>query len=212
MNRHFIFDFETIGQDVFEIPILDCSYMVFDWDRFISKPYTLEELVILAKQDKLDILHQIKEYNAKYTKRDIDWWLSQDEFVKNVLKPSPWDVTVEEFIQNMSMYLRDVGEISHWWSRSNTFDPLILQRFSKLVHRQDEIFKYLKYWSVRDTRTWIDAKLGFQGKNNGFVPIADEEYWNKTFIKHDSRYDIAADILRLQTIERLEQGLDQPQR
>jgi hypothetical protein len=67
------------------------------------------------------------------------------------------------------------------------------------------------FWPVRDTRTWIDAKLNFP-KQNGFVPLSDEEYWNKTFVKHDSRYDIAADILRLQTIARLENDMEQPKR
>ena len=54
MNNHLIFDFETLGQDVFEIPVLDCSYMIFDWDRFTSdNPYTLNELVSLAQKDKV---------------------------------------------------------------------------------------------------------------------------------------------------------------
>jgi hypothetical protein len=38
--------------------------------------------------------------------------------------------------------------------------------------------------------------------------VSDEQYWNKTFIKHDSRFDIAADILRLQAISRAENDLE----
>ena len=212
MNTHLILDFETLGQDVFEIPILDCSYVVFDWDRFTSdNPYTLEELVGLAQKDKLEMAHQVRDHGARYTQRDLDWWLSQSEDAKKVLKPSPADIRVEVFINNFITYLSNAGKINYWWSRSNTFDPVILSRWAKLLGRRAEVEELLKYWIVRDTRTWIDAKLNFP-KQNGFCPLADEEYWNKTFVKHDSRYDIAADILRLQTIARLENDMEQPKR
>lgn len=212
MNQHFIYDFETLGQDVFEIPMLDCSYVVFDWDRFTSEhPYTLEELVSIARRDKLEMTHQVREHGAKYVQRDLDWWLSQGDSAKKVLKPSPADVRVEVFINNFIDYLKGVGKISYWWSRSNTFDPIILLRWAKVVGRQAEIEELLKFWLVRDTRTWIDAKLNFP-KKNGFCPLSDETYWENTFVKHDSRYDIAADILRLQTIARIENDMEQPKR
>lgn len=212
MNTHLILDFETLGQDVFEIPILDCSYVTFDWDRFTSdNPYTLEELVGLAQKDKLEMAHQVRDHGARYTQRDLDWWLSQSEDAKKVLKPSPADIQVEAFINNFITYLSNAGKINYWWSRSNTFDPVILSRWAKLLGRRAEVEELLKFWLVRDTRTWIDAKLNFP-KQNGFCPLADEEYWNKTFVKHDSRYDIAADILRLQTIARLENDMEQPKR
>lgn len=212
MNQHFIMDFETLGQDVFEIPMLDCSYMTFDWDRFTSdNPYTLSELVGLAQKDKLQLAHQVKDHGARYVQRDLDWWLSQSEDAKKVLKPSTNDIRVEDFINNFITYLKAAGKINYWWSRSNTFDPVILSRWAKVVGRRAEVDQLLKFWSVRDTRTWIDAKLGFP-KENGFTPITDQEYWDKTFVKHDSRYDIAADILRLQTLARLENDMEQPNR
>ncbi len=212
MNQHFIMDFETLGQDVFEIPMLDCAYVAFDWDRFTSdNPYSLEEIVGLARKDKLEMTHQVREHGAKYVQRDLDWWLSQSEEAKKTLKPSKSDVRVEVFIDNIINYMSGVGKINYWWSRANTFDPIILQRWAKIVGRKDEIEELLKFWTVRDTRTWIDAKLNFP-KKNGFIPLADEEYWNKTFVHHDSRFDIAADILRLQTIARLENDMEQPAR
>lgn len=212
MNQHFIYDFETLGQDVFQIPMLDCSYVAFDWDRFTSdNPYTLEELVSLSRKDKLQMAHQVTEHGAKYTQRDLDWWLSQSDDAKKVLKPSAQDVRVEVFIGNFIDYLKEVGKINYWWTRSNSFDPIILQRWATIVGRQEEIGNLLKFWLVRDTRTFIDAKLDFP-EQNGFIPLADKEYWDKTFVKHDSRFDIAADILRLQTITRLENDMEQPTR
>jgi len=204
---HFILDFETMGQDVFQIPILDCSYMVFDWDRFITdKPYSLIELVENAKHDKVDVKEQCAVHHAKFTKRDLEWWESQGDEAKKVLKPSKDDVSVDIFIDRFISYIEN-KTIGYWWSRANTFDPLILQRWATIVGKFDTITQHLSPWLVRDTRTFIDAKFNFP-KVNGFVPVSDEQYWNKTFIKHDSRFDIAADILRLQAICRAENDLE----
>ena len=64
------------------------------------------------------------------------------------------------------------------------------------------------FWRVRDTRTFIDAKFNFSTKN-GFVPVADTEYWEAAFEEHNSIHDISADIMRLQAIHRAENGLEQ---
>jgi hypothetical protein len=66
----------------------------------------------------------------------------------------------------------------------------------------------LKFWKIRDTRTFIDAKLDFP-KENGFVPIKDEALWKKHFKLHNSSWDILADVLRLQAIVRAENDLEQ---
>lgn len=204
---HFILDFETMGQDVFQIPILDCSYMVFDWDRFTTdKPYSLVELVENAKRDKVNVKEQCEVYGAKFTKRDLEWWMSQGNEAKKVLNPSKDDVSVGIFIDRFISYIEN-KTIGYWWTRANTFDPLILQRWATIVGKFDIITQHLSPWLVRDTRTFIDAKFNFP-KVNGFVPVSDEQYWNKTFIKHDSRFDIAADILRLQAICRAENDLE----
>lgn len=204
---HFILDFETMGQDVFQIPILDCSYMVFDWDRFTTdKPYSLVELVENAKYDKVDVKEQCAVHHAKFTKRDLEWWESQGDEAKKVLKPSKDDVSVHIFIDRFISYIEN-KTIGYWWSRANTFDPLVLQRWATIVGKFDTITQHLSPWLVRDTRTFIDAKFNFP-KVNGFVPVSDEQYWNKTFVKHDSRFDIAADILRLQAISRAENDLE----
>jgi hypothetical protein len=71
--------------------------------------------------------------------------------------------------------------------------------------------EYLRWWRVRDTRTWIDAKFNFSQKN-GFIPVADTDYWAKYFVAHDSTHDVAADILRLQAIHRAEHDLEQVNR
>ena len=71
--------------------------------------------------------------------------------------------------------------------------------------------EYLKFWKVRDVRTFIDAKFDFSTRS-GFVPLADEKYWNEAFVAHDSTHDVAADVLRLQAIYRAENDLEQTRR
>jgi hypothetical protein len=79
------------------------------------------------------------------------------------------------------------------------------------VHKDKFLNEYIPFWRVRDTRTYIDASFDFSTKN-GFVPIADEEYWNNNFKAHDSVHDVAADILRLQTIHRAQHDMEQVER
>ena len=61
---------------------------------------------------------------------------------------------------------------------------------------------------VRDMRTYIDAKFNFDTEN-GFCPIADQQKWDRAFKKHDSSWDVLADVLRLQAIARAENDMEQ---
>jgi hypothetical protein len=102
-------------------------------------------------------------------------------------------------------------KLRRWWSRSNTFDHVIILRLAEYAGRRAEVESALEFWRVRDTRTFIDAKLDFP-KINGFIPVKDESYWAKAFVQHSSKHDIAADVLRMQTITRLEHDLEQTER
>lgn len=198
-NLHFILDYETLGQDVFTIPVVNCSYYVFDWDRFTSdNPYTFEELIALIRFDKFNVLEQL---NAGYKigPGSMDWWREQGEEAMKQIIPSERDIPVAEFVKNIYNYLRET-KISYWWSRSNTFDPILLHRNFKDFSSREALDFVLPYWLVRDTRTYIDAQFQFKLKKNGFMPLDAEE--EKLFIKHNSIHDLAVDILRLQKIER----------
>lgn len=201
-TRHFILDFETIGQDVFEIPVVNCSYYTFDWDRFTSNnPYTFEELISEICFAKLNVQRQVEEDGCRFKKEDLNWWLEQGDEARKQIKPSGDDISVQEFLRELYGYLDGI-RLFRWWSRSNTFDPILLQRqFRDHWHRQkmDEI---LPYWLVRDVRTYIDTQFQFKNKKNGFCPYDNEDEWNKVFVAHNSVHDVAADILRMQKIER----------
>ncbi len=210
MKQDFIIDFETIGQNAMKCPIVDAAYVVFDWDRFNSDPYSFLELTSLVKTDKFDVKDQVNN-GCSFGKDDLAWWQRQSSEAKANLKPSENDLTIEEFSVNIFKYLREVGKVEYWWSRGNTFDPVLLERVMNKLDQHLLMNEYLRWWRIRDIRTWIDAKFDFSTKN-GFVPIADVEYWENTFIGHDSTHDVAADVLRLQAIHRAENELEQVER
>ena len=210
MRKDFILDFETIGSDAKTIPVINCAYTTFAWDRFESdNPYSFQELIATMQTSKLDIKHQMTEHGCKYTKEDLQWWLDKPAELKACLKPSADDLKPEQFISKLLDYLLNSGKISYWWSRSNTFDPILLDRMAEIAGAKTQLSAYLPYWKVRDTRTFIDAKFNFPG-NNAVCPFSDEEKWNLTFNAHDATHDVAADIMRLQAITRAELDMELP--
>jgi hypothetical protein len=210
-NYHFIFDYETFGQDMQKCAVIDCSYMVFDWDRFISQdPYTFEELQQLVQRDKFDVEDQVKRLGYKVEKSSLKWWMEQDGRARSLIKPSDSDIKIETHLDNLVSYLSNFSSIKYWWSRSNTFDPIILWRLIENYSAKQHITDRLAFWKIRDTRTFIDAKTNFNLKNNSFTPMVDEERWERIFEKHNSSHDIIADILRMQMMIRLDNDLPQP--
>lgn len=208
MRTDFILDFETIGQCARKAPGIECSYTTFVWDRFLDEPYSFQELLGIIQKAKLDLQDQMKNYDFEYQKSDLDWWLQQAPEVRKLLKPRQDDLKIPQFIEQMIGYLRRSEKIDYWWSRSNGFDPVILDHMSMAVGKDKFLNEYIPYWRIRDTRTFIDAKFNFTTKN-GFVPVADTEQWEKVFSAHDSRHDVAADILRMQAIHRAENDMEQ---
>lgn len=212
VKTHFIMDCETLGQDVFTLPVLDFSYLKFDWERFSSdKPYTFDELLFMADRTKFKVTEQF-HLGYKPNKETKDWWLSQGEEAKKVLLPSDEDVTISKFMDNILEYLGD-SKIHYWWSRANTFDPIILQRLAKDAgyNYSERLSNKLKFWLVRDTRTFIDSYTDFNSQKVSFMPLKDENIWKQKFVHHSSKHDIVGDVLRLQTLIRVNKGLDLPE-
>jgi len=192
-------------------PIVDMAYATFEWDRFLSDPYSFDELTQMVYTAKADISDQISNYGCKYTKKDIEWWQALPKEARDKLKRSDQDLTLVQFCDTILSYLREVKNVDYWWSRGNNFDPVILDRVMRLTGNEHMFKEYLKFYKARDVRTHIDAKFNYTTRS-GFVPVADEEYWKTAFVAHDSTHDVAADILRLQAIYRAENDLEQVER
>ena len=207
MSKHLVIDFETMGKDAQKCAVIDCSVMIFDMDKMLSSnPYGLDSIG-LTRKFKLSVTDQVKNYGWEVDRSTLAFWEEQDADVRSNISPKKSDLTVKEFVKQFHEFLIESPKIDYWWSRSNTFDPIILSRIfdaeGKILHLEE----YLKYWRVRDTRTYIDAKLNFP-KINGFPPLTNEEKWDIVFKKHDSSWDVLADVLRFQQIHRAENDLD----
>jgi hypothetical protein len=210
-KTNFIFDMETIGANVLVCPVVDMAYTTFVWQRFLDEPYTFQELVDSVQTVKLSIMDQMKNYNCSFKKEDITWWENLPKHARDKIKASESDLTAVDFCDTIVAYLKEQKKLDYWWSRGNSFDPVILDRLMKATGNDLAYSQYLQYWKVRDVRTYIDAKFNFSTKS-GFVPLADEKYWEETFVAHDSSHDVAADVLRLQAIFRAEHDLEQTTR
>jgi hypothetical protein len=210
-RKDFIFDLETIGANVFVCPVVDVAYTIFEWDRFIEDPYTFEEVAATVQTQKADVSDQMTNYGCSFNKADVAWWESLPKLARDKLNRTSNDLTAVEFCDTILTYLREERNVDYWWSRGNTFDPVILNRLMLATDRVDTFNQYLKFYKARDVRSHIDAKFNYTTRN-GFVPVADEEYWKTAFIAHDSSHDVAADVMRLQTIHRAEHDLEQTAR
>lgn len=202
MTPHLILDFETLSQDASKCVVLDCSYVIFDWDRFTTNPYSMEELVDNAQRYKFDVEDQVENHGWKISKSTLQFWNDQGVEARKVLNPSTDDISVELFINEFEAFLES-NKPKYWWSRSNTFDPIIIFRMIDHFGKTEKFRKLLPFWMVRDTRSFIDGASMF-GVKNDFIPIKDES----KFVKHSSRHDIAMDILRLQTLTRFTNGME----
>lgn len=208
MRKDFIFDMETLGARVLSCPVVDMAYTTFEWDRFLTNPYSFEEAASSVKTVKLSVEDQVNNYGCKFTQQDVYWWEKLPKEARDKLKRTSNDLTVVEFCDTILEYLRKENNIDYWWSRGNTFDPVILGRLMDETNNEYMLKEYLKFYKVRDVRTHIDAKFNYTTKN-GFVPVKNEELWYKYFVAHDSSHDVAADVLRLQAIHRAEHDYDQ---
>ena len=209
MRNDLIIDFETMGQDAQKCAVIDLSAMVFNWDKFTSDdPYNLSD-VFKVKKFKLNVAEQVKNYNWEIDPSTLDFWSQQDTEVRKNIAPKSTDLSVADFVKQFTDFLNDSPKIDYWWSRSNSFDPVILLRLFKSQNKLPHMESHLQHWKVRDTRTYIDAKFDFGLKKNGFIPCANEDKWESVFKAHDSAWDILADVLRLQSIARAENDMEQ---
>jgi hypothetical protein len=209
--KNLIIDFQTFGFDARTCPAISCSLFVFDWKRFGDKPYSFQEIVDGSKSFKLSVQEQVGKYGYILEQESIDWWGERLPSIKKSIKPSITDLSVEDFVQNLLEYTDSAPKFVYWWTRNNTFDPIVLYGLGYNAKRDAEMKNAFKPWRVRDMGTHIDAKFNFSSDTN-FIPVEDSEYWAETYVQYNSSHDIAADVLRLQAIFRAENDLEMVKR
>lgn len=209
--KHFVIDFETMGTKSHDCAVIDCSFFAFDTEKMLStSPYTTRNIVDMIKV-KMSVKEQVDKYGFKVYKDTLEFWQRQSPEVQKLIHPKSDDATLEQYASKLFSYLNSTGKINYWWSRSSSFDPLIIWRLMDVVDLGLSFNEHLPHYKHRDIRTFIDAKLDFP-KKNAFCPIEDETFWGKVFQEHNSAWDILADGLRMQAILRAEADLDQIKR
>lgn len=205
--NHLAIDFETWGKKANSAAIIDCSAMVFTFEKMISdQPYTTADINLVTKF-KLSAQDQ-KQFGYIIEPGGVEFWRNQPVEIRQLVAPKSTDITLREFKFQFLKFLESYGKIDYWWSRSNTFDPIILWRIFESLNSSELLDEYLRFWRVRDFRTFIDAKFNFTTQN-GFCPISDDKYWAQVFQEHNSSWDVLADVLRVQAIVRAEHDLKQ---
>jgi len=206
--KHTFLDCETFGQPTDNCAVIDFSFFTINTERFVSdNPYTTADIKNV-KKFKLSVKDQVDNYGWIVYKDTIEFWQSLPAEARKNIVPKSDDLSVINFVDGLLEYMNKQGKVDYWWSRSNTFDPVILSRIFDAVDKHQHFKQYFPHWKVRDIRTYIDAKLDFP-KKNGFVPLKDEAKWSKVFVEHDSAWDVLADVLRMQTIARAENDMEQ---
>lgn len=207
--QHVIFDCETMSADAREAAVIDFSVFIFTEEKMLSdKPYSLDDHKNVRKF-KLSLKNQVSQYKYKVSESTKQFWLEQSKEAQAHIKPLSDDLLLQDFSRELLLYLSTNCKsyrFDRWWTRSNTFDPVILQRIMDDTGGTQAFDKLCPHWLLRDTRSYIDGALSFP-KENGFCPIEDEELWKRTFVLHDSAWDCLADALRIQAILRSQRGL-----
>lgn len=197
-----------MSADASSCAVIDFSVFLFTDKVMLSEvPYGLNS-IDKVKKFKLSVKEQVKSYKYGVSDDTRQFWSKQPAAAKALIQPKPDDLTLEQFGAQFFEYLetREETKLSYWWSRSNTFDPIILSRILTDLGLIEKFNRIAPHWKLRDTRSFIDGALGFP-KKNGFVPMEDEAKWKENFVEHDSAWDVLADVLRIQGIIRSQKGL-----
>jgi hypothetical protein len=187
MSEELIYDIETLGQDARNAPILSMAYLTFDSDRFVSNPYTFQELVEECTYVKFNVKDQVEGVLQRRPEPEtLEWWKTVPEEVrKRELTPSDKDVNISEFVTNLSGH-----NAEKVWTRGNGFDPVFLDYVTRDLNMEAPY----PWWLIRDTRSYLEGLLiGTELKNN-YIPKGIEG-----FEAHDPKHDISMDVMRMQT-------------
>lgn len=185
-----IYDYETLGKDPQNLPILSVAIMQFNMDRFVSDPYSYETLVNTAAEYKFAVAPQVEKLHRKIDMDTVNWWQGQDADIRDrYFKPSELDISVEMLYNIINEGCKGSEFV---FTRGNTFDPIITESFMTALGKP----RPYDWWRDRDTRSYIEGLSFGSGLKNSYIP----EGLEAKFKAHDARHDIAMDVMRIQTL------------
>ncbi|ASD51977.1 exonuclease [Pseudomonas phage PspYZU05] len=209
--KDFIIDYETVD-NIPSAKAVDLSVIVFNSDLSVLE--TFEELVNSGKKIKFDLKSQVTRTKSNST---VKWWKTQPPEVREALKPTPNDVTIEQALEELSAFLKDNGvdrKVTHGFCRGMSFDfPILVSmlhdvELAKGTLQEDidtSVIEPCWFWNQRDVRTAIESMLLTRDLTMTPLPKGTLD----GFIAHNSIHDCAKDILMLKYAYRYAVGLDE---
>jgi hypothetical protein len=191
MNECVIYDFETLSQDQNKGVVISLAILSYSESRFVSNPYTYEELLDNCKKIKFNVAEQVNKYNRTISKETLGWWKAQNKEAQKQLAPSSEDVSID-LLYDFLVENIDLKNHKKAFTRGNTFDPIFMDSLLKENNRVNPM-----HWgSIRDTRSYIEGLAFGSTLSNKFIP----DGLNEKFIPHDPSHDIVMDVMRMQTL------------
>jgi hypothetical protein len=194
MKRCGIYDFETLTQDTINGVVLSMALLEFDEDRYVTNPYTYEELLTNSRMIKFDVEEQVKKYKRTINPDTLRWWGEQSKEAQKVLKPSVEDVSIDKLHAFIVLNIKDPLKLKKTYTRGNTFDCIFLEHIMRATGKPDPF----NWRGIRDTRSMIEGMSWGTDMDNGYIP----EGLAAKFIAHDPRHDIVMDVMRMQELAR----------
>ena len=187
-----IYDFETLGVDPDQNPvILAMAAMQYDDAEFIEgHGISYEDAINRAPMIKFNVVEQVKKYARTINSDTLQFWKDQGETAKFILDPSNEDVSVDELPQFWKSNFSSPFNIKRVFTRGNTFDPAML----KTLPGGDPF----SWWTIRDTRSYIDGMLLGSDEDNKFIPPGLKD----RFVHHHPSHDVVMDVMRMQALHR----------
>ncbi len=193
---HLYHDYETLSLSQTDCIITNCAYYAFDIDRFLSdEPYTFKGLLKEIKSFKFKGKQQ-QDHGWKTNKETMAFWKTLPEDVRMQIVPSEKDQPIEEFVSELTQYVKD-NEINDWWANGVNFDCVLTKRLFDFAGV--DIDAVLPFWGPTDTRTYMKTRFNFTKFDRKFEILTDDE--KNIYRPHIAAHDVAVDILRIQKIE-----------
>ena len=184
-----IFDFETLSNIPATAPVISLGAIAGKWKDCNTK----EELRQSGFYRNIDSIHQVKDLGLEPSISTMQWWASQGDEAKAVLKATD-KISIEQTIHEFNSWCGDNGVNNNTlvWLRAPHFDFVI---YSNLVQRTGlSTYEPFSHWKIRDTRTACDL---IYSTNRGYPPNYKELEKEYDITKHNALDDCIFEYMLL---------------
>lgn len=186
--ENIMLDAETLGPFCDSV-ILSVAIVPFN----LMEVATLNELVSRGLYLKFNVQEQI-DSGRNVCKETLKWWKNQSESAKEILKPSPSDILLEQGLDRIDEYLTNLNfnkKTGFFHSRGIQFDfPLIQNAYRQYGRVESMPFSS---WNLQDTKTFIRT---LTCDKYARYELEDPSALNG-FVAHNALFDAAAEVMKV---------------